>query len=162
MLYVTHDQIEAMTLANRIGVLDNGCLVQLGSPQQVYEDPVSVNVASRLGSPRINLILREVFPNLAVPDQVKTLGVRAEHIKLHRHFQPDVHASKCQIKRIERLSDQYLVHLRIEGSAHDLIAAANPGEAFETGDVVGVELIKSLWFDAQGQRIRPSLSTLGN
>ena len=155
MLYVTHDQIEAMTLANRIGVLDNGILVQLGSPQQVYEDPISVNVASRLGSPRINLISREALPKLSAPDRVKTIGVRAEHIQLHRNFVSDVHQSQCQIKRIERLSDQYLIHLGLGGSAHDLIAAAHPGETFETGDVVGVELIKSLWFDIHGQRVRP-------
>ena len=155
MLYVTHDQIEAMTLANRIGVLDGGSLVQLGSPQQVYEDPISVNVASRLGSPRINLISREALPKISAPESVKTIGVRAEHIQLHRNFAPDIHQSQCQIKRIERLSDQYLVHLGLSGSAHDLIAAAHPGETFETGDVVGVELIKSLWFDTHGQRVRP-------
>ena len=84
MLYVTHDQVEAMTLASRIGVLDHGRLVQLGTPQQVYEDPCSVNAASRLGTPRINLVPRAAFPALATPDRVVTLGVRAEHMRICR------------------------------------------------------------------------------
>ena len=58
LLYVTHDQIEAMTLATRIGVLERGALVQVGTPQQIYRDPVSSYVAARLGSPRINLLPR--------------------------------------------------------------------------------------------------------
>ena len=134
MLYVTHDQVEAMTLANRIGVLDCGHLVQLGSPQAVYEDPVSINVASRLGSPRINLIPSRSFAKLAAPLNTQTLGVRAEHIQLHRRYLPDIHQAECVVKRIERLSDQYLVHLGLTGSEHDLIAAAKPGEIFENGE----------------------------
>ena len=55
MLYVTHDQTEALTLATRIGVLDHGRLAQVGSPRQIYEDPQTSAVAARLGSPRINL-----------------------------------------------------------------------------------------------------------
>ena len=62
MLYVTHDQIEAMTLATRIGVLEHGALVQVGTPQQIYQDPVSSYVAARLGSPRINLLPRARWP----------------------------------------------------------------------------------------------------
>src|SRR5881398_3223322 len=58
MLYVTHDQTEALTLATRIGVLEQGRLVQVGTPQEIYEEPVSAYVASRLGSPRINLLPR--------------------------------------------------------------------------------------------------------
>ena len=56
MLYVTHDQTEAMTMATHVGVLDNGKLVQFGSPREIYEDPVSIYAASRLGQPRINVL----------------------------------------------------------------------------------------------------------
>jgi multiple sugar transport system ATP-binding protein len=59
MLYVTHDQTEALTLATRVGVLEQGRLVQLGTARQIYEDPVSSYVASRLGAPRINLVPRD-------------------------------------------------------------------------------------------------------
>ena len=58
MLYVTHDQTEALTLATRIGVLDHGHLAQVGSPREIYENPQTSAVAARLGSPRINLVPR--------------------------------------------------------------------------------------------------------
>jgi multiple sugar transport system ATP-binding protein len=154
MLYVTHDQVEALTLASRIGVLDHGELVQLGTPQQVYEDPVSVNVASRLGSPRINIVSCSVFPNIAVPEEVTTLGIRAEHIRLQKVYEPSLSQSQCQVKRIERLSDQYLVHLGVVGSEHDVIASVSPGIHFEPGDVVGASMSQILWFDVMGQRVK--------
>jgi multiple sugar transport system ATP-binding protein len=153
MLYVTHDQIEALTMANRIGVLDRGQLVQLGTPQQVYENPLTVSVASRLGSPRINLLPRSALPHLAVPTQVATLGVRAEHIRLHASGTSTSTTAQVQVKRIERLSDQYLMHLGLGGTEHDLIASALPGQVFRPGDTLGMELVRSLWFDAAGQRI---------
>ncbi len=154
MLYVTHDQVEALTLASRIGVLDAGALVQLGTPRQVYEDPISVNVASRLGSPRINLLSRSVFPAQTAPAHVTTLGVRAEHIRLHKAPSGSGLQTICQVKRIELLSDQYLVHLSVTGSAQDVIASVPPGIGFETGQIVGVEMVHVLWFDAHEQRVR--------
>jgi multiple sugar transport system ATP-binding protein len=154
MLYVTHDQVEAMTMASRIGVLDEGRMVQLGTPQQVYEDPVSINVASRLGSPRINLVPRAAFPGLKAPAKVTTLGVRTEHIQLHQRYVEGSNLTQCQVKRVERLSDQYLVHLGMTGSPHDLIATVEPGSSFAPGDVIGIEFPHSLWFDVAGQRVR--------
>src|SRR5258707_1523424 len=56
ILYVTHDQTEAMTMASRIGVIEQGVLIQLGSPRDIYANPQSVYVATRLGQPAINLI----------------------------------------------------------------------------------------------------------
>jgi multiple sugar transport system ATP-binding protein len=154
MLYVTHDQVEALTLASRIGVLDRGELVQLGTPKQVYEDPMSVNVASRLGSPRINLIARSVFPNLVAPKNVTTFGVRAEHIHLQKVYQAGLNQTQCQVKRIERLSDQYLVHLGVVGSEHDVIASVPPGIQFEPGEIVGADMNQILWFDIIGHRVK--------
>ncbi len=154
MVYVTHDQVEALTLASRIGVLDHGELVQLGTPKQVYEDPISINAASRLGSPRINLIPRSMFPGLAAPQSAATFGVRAEHILLHKVFQAGLNQTQCQVKRLERLSDQYLVHLIVSASAHELIASMPPGVQFEPGDVIGADLKQIFWFDVEGQRIK--------
>ena len=153
MLYVTHDQIEALTMANRIGVLDRGQLVQLGTPQQVYENPLTDSVANRLGSPRINLLPRSALPHLGVPAHVATLGVRAEHIRLLANGASSNAGAQVQVKRIERLSDQYLMHLGLAGSEHDLIASALPGQVFRPGDMLGLELVRSLWFDTAGQRI---------
>ena len=149
MLYVTHDQIEAMTLANRIGVLDQGRLVQVGTPQQIYEDPVTSTVAARLGSPRINLLPRGALPGLAAPERSATVGVRAEHLRL---LPAGGHAT-AQVRRTERLSDLHLVHLALDDSAHELVSSAPPEATFEPGQAVGVELQQALWFDAEGNRV---------
>ena len=155
VLYVTHDQTEAMTLANRIGVLDHGRLVQLGTPQQIYENPASRYVAARLGSPRINLVPRAALPALAAPEQAASVGVRAEHLRLHHDAALRAAAPAASVKRIERLSDQHLVHVGLQGIADDieLVCAAPPGAHFEPGDTVAIELLQPLWFDANGQRI---------
>jgi len=151
MLYVTHDQVEAMTLASRIGVLDRGALVQLGTPQQIYEDPASATVAMRLGSPRINLLPRAALPGLSAPERTARVGVRAEQARLHAPGN-GAHAS-ATVHRIELLSDQHLVHLQLDGSAADLVVAAPLGQRHEPGAAVGIELLRPLWFDDSGQRI---------
>lgn len=151
MLYVTHDQVEALTLANRIGVLDHGCLVQLGTPQQVYEDPHTVAVASRLGSPRINLLPRAALGQAALPSVVHTVGVRAEHVEL---VEATGASLRGRVQRIERLSDQYLLHLRLADSDTELIVSAPPEQLAHAGQEVGIHIVQSLWFDAAGLRVR--------
>ena len=152
MLYVTHDQIEAMTMATRIGVLEAGRLVQVGTPQQIYEEPATSHVAARLGSPRINLLPRALLPGISAPRDAATLGVRAEYLRLHAA--PGPHRA-ARVTRIERLGDQHLVHLLLTDTDHTLVAAAQSARAtaFEPGAAVGVELLRPLWFDAAGQRI---------
>jgi multiple sugar transport system ATP-binding protein len=147
MLYVTHDQTEAMTLATRVGVLQQGRLVQLGTPRQIYEDPTSSYVASRLGAPRINLVPRAALGELPAPAQAVTAGIRAEHLQLA--------SSGCaaHVRRIERLSDQHLVHLALDGSEHELVSAAPAGTSVEPGAAVHLQIGRPLWFDAAGQRI---------
>lgn len=157
MLYVTHDQVEALTLATRIGVLDHGQLVQLGTPKQVYQDPSSVSVASRLGSPRINLLPREALPRLDLPDVVKTIGVRAEHMQIQLDATLASAHAVARVARIERLSDQFLVHLRLHdlgGREHALIVSAHPGHLAQPGQDVAIQILQSLSFDARDQRVR--------
>ncbi|MEO0829912.1 MAG: ABC transporter ATP-binding protein, partial [Pseudomonadota bacterium] len=77
LLYVTHDQVEAMTMATHIGVLEAGRLVQYGTPREIYEDPRSVYVASRLGLPRINILPSSLFGGTHKGAQI---GLRPEHI----------------------------------------------------------------------------------
>ena len=159
MLYVTHDQIEALTLATRIGVLQQGRLVQVGAPAQIYENPVSSYVAARLGSPRINLLPRSALPGLAAPAHAVTVGVRAEHLRLHANGAGAAAADHAvaRVRRIERLSDQHLVHVGLDAGLDEkgteLITAAPAGSHFEPDDAVRVELLRPLWFDAAGQRI---------
>jgi len=78
LLYVTHDQIEAMTMATHVGVLDHGRLVQFGTPREIYENPNSLYVASRLGQPRINMLPANVFGNAPAG----TTQIGGAHIKI--------------------------------------------------------------------------------
>jgi multiple sugar transport system ATP-binding protein len=157
MVYVTHDQIEAMTLANRVGVLERGVLVQLGSPQDIYENPCSSYVASRLGSPRINLIPRSAMGDLAVPSEVATIGARAEHIRLHADHATDNGSVIAAIKRSEQLSDQHLVHLALDNfDGPDVVTVVPPGRSYHIGQSVSVEVVRPLWFDRDGHRVYDS------
>ncbi len=78
MIYVTHDQVEAMTLADRIAVLRDGLLEQVGSPAELYERPNSLFVAGFIGSPKMNFLTGK----FAADEGCTTLGVRSEHIDL--------------------------------------------------------------------------------
>ena len=152
MLYVTHDQVEALTMATRIGVLESGRLVQVATPQQIYEDPVSSYVASRLGSPRINLVPRALVADVAAPHGATLVGIRAEQLRLQAPT-PASRRRGARVKRIEQLSDQHLIHVHLDGSDQELVSAAVEGTHWQPGDAVQFELLRPLWFDAAGQRI---------
>ena len=147
MLYVTHDQTEALTLATRIGVLDHGQLAQVGSPREIYEDPQTSAVAARLGSPRINLVPRAALGAWPAPEGAATLGVRAEHLHL-RNGTPRHRHPRCArtVRRIEMLSDQRLVHLALADGAAELISAAPASGAVEPGSQVQ----RGAWTDRSG------------
>src|SRR5260370_29576446 len=81
ILYVTHDQIEAMTMADRIGVMNEGVLIQLGTPREIYERPNSAYVAGRLRTPGIHLIPARLLGGPGPPPG-ETGGFRNEHIPL--------------------------------------------------------------------------------
>ncbi len=86
LLYVTHDQIEAMTMATHVGVLHEGRLVQFGSPREIYEEPVSLYAAGRLGQPRINVIPAGLFAG--APAKATSMGLRPEHIRQGKGRKP--------------------------------------------------------------------------
>jgi multiple sugar transport system ATP-binding protein len=148
ILYVTHDQIEAMTMADHIGVLDSGRLVQVGSPREIYEDPASTYVATRLGSPAINLLPRALFPDVPASAPTTTFGARTENIRLKR---ANGHA-QGKIRWIEHLGDQN--HLHIEMGGQNLVTLVDPDAPLEIGTEVAIELARPLWFDADGNRVR--------
>ena len=142
MLYVTHDQIEAMTMATHVGVLDQGRLVQFGSPRAIYEDPVSLYAAQRLGSPRINVLPADAFG--PAPPRARSIGLRPEHIAL-------APGPGAEVVRVEHLGDQTRLHLRL--GPHDLMTLADPHTPLRGGDTVTITPRGALWFDAAGQRI---------
>ncbi len=151
ILYVTHDQTEAMTMASRIGVLDRGRLVQLGSPREIYEDPVNVHVATRLGSPSVNLVPRALFPSLRVPEETVTIGVRTEHVRIRKSANG---AAVGRVRWVEHLGDRSHLHVTVADT--DVITLADPHADLAVGDEVAIEMLAPLFFDARGERVRRS------
>ncbi len=141
-LYVTHDQIEAMTMATHVGVLDHGKLVQFGTPREIYEAPVSTYVASRLGQPHINLLPASAFGN--APPNAAQIGLRPEHIHVGE-------GTQATITRVEHLGDQTRLHLSL--GPHNLITLTEPHTPLKPGETLLIRPESPLWFDAAGNRI---------
>lgn len=142
LLYVTHDQIEAMTMATHVGVLDHGRLVQFGSPREIYENPNSLYVASRLGQPRINVVPADVFGG--APAGATQIGMRPEHIMQGE-------GQEAEIQRVEHLGDQARLHLTLKG--HTITTIADPHTTYTPGAQIKIAPKNPLCFDAQGARI---------
>lgn len=143
MLYVTHDQTEAMTMATHVGVLDHGKLAQFGTPREIYEDPVSIYVASRLGSPKINILPADLFPG--APAGATSIGLRPEHIRLGE-------GHEAQAVRVEHLGDQTRLHLKINNL--DLITLTEAHTDIQPGDLLKITPQFPLYFVASGKRIK--------
>ena len=141
-LYVTHDQIEAMTMATHVGVLDRGRLVQFGSPREIYESPVSTYVATRLGQPRINLLPASLFGG--APAGATQIGLRPEHIRQGE-------GQNATVRRVEHLGDQTRLHLTLAG--HELITLTDVHSPLSPGDTLAIRPENPLWFDASGTRV---------
>lgn len=141
LLYVTHDQIEAMTMATHIGVLEEGRLVQYGTPKEIYEDPTSVYVASRLGLPRINILPAELFPG---PHKGAQIGLRPENIR-----QGD--GVEASVVRAEHLGDQTRLHLNLKG--HAITTLTDPHQDYAANAIIKISPQNPLYFDASGARV---------
>lgn len=149
VLYVTHDQTEAMTLATRIGVMKEGRLIQVGTPREIYTDPVNLYVASRLGTPSINILPRASFELPHLPDNVYYLGVRTENVKMNT---PSSSAFSGIVNRVEHLGDQDYLHVTINGE--ELVTLSNPDDNLSAGNQILLELLDPLYFDKDGNRVR--------
>jgi len=129
--------------------------VQIGTPRQIYEDPASLYVASRLGSPRINVVPLAALGEFAAPPGAVTAGLRAEHLEVLDASSPAAREGRpARLSRLESLSDQRLALFVLDGTEHELVAALPPDAAVTPGDEVRLRLRHVLWFDAQGQRVR--------
>jgi ABC-type sugar transport system ATPase subunit len=146
-LYVTHDQAEAMTLADRVVVLNAGRVEQIGAPMTLYREPANTFVAGFLGSPRINLL-----PGAWLGEpQVPTLGVRPEHLQAAPAGAPGLDTT---VLALEPLGDVSYLHLRApDGSA--LVARVAPEQAAAPGQALRVQATQRLRFDAEGRRLTP-------
>jgi multiple sugar transport system ATP-binding protein len=149
ILYVTHDQTEAMTMATQIGVLDRGRLVQIGSPRAIYTDPVNTYVATRLGSPAINLVPRALYPAIDAPAGTTTIGVRTEHVRIRKGVNG---GAVGRVKWIEHLGDQNHLHVTIADT--EVVTLCDRDAGITVGDTVDVNLTAPLFFAVNGERVR--------
>ena len=148
MIYVTHDQGEAMTLGGRVAIMQGGRVVQAGSPLELYRAPANAFVATFLGSPPMNLLRpAEAGSNGARA----TIGVRPEDVEL----QPAAidGGDDAQVVVVEPMGSETLVTLDFRGQR--LVARVGADRMFEPGQRVSVRIPpeRSLAFDAHGARI---------
>jgi multiple sugar transport system ATP-binding protein len=150
MLYVTHDQTEAMTMASRIGILQEGQLVQVGTPQEIYERPVNAYVAARLGSPGINMLPIGAIPAKGAPNGAVSVGARTEHVEL-----TPADDGPAEVIMVEHLGSENFLHLRMNG--HRLVTLTSPDRQWRAGRRARVSLHEPLYFDAAGCTIAAAL-----
>ena len=148
ILYVTHDQLEAMTLADRIGVLSEGKLIQIGAPRDIYERPDNVYVARRLGSPQINILPPGHLGLADLPPGTASVGARPEDILLERDDGP-----LAEVLSVEHLGVETVVLLGLGGQrVHALLGAHTPRQVGESLRIA-VRPGAALFFDDAGRRI---------
>ena len=143
ILYVTHDQAEATTLADKIGVLKEGHLVQIGTPEEIYENPNSIYVSQRLGSPKINILPG----TLLGMDDVPTFGIRPENITIGNGN----HSGK--IISIENLGSETVVALNFKDQ--EILVSIQGNYKSSINETINFDINnkKVLKFDKEGNRI---------
>jgi ABC-type sugar transport system ATPase subunit len=107
-IYVTHDQVEAMTMGDRIAVMNHGVLQQVGPPVELYRDPRNLFVAGFIGSPAMNLVPASLLDGIGGMDRIA--GFRPEHVDLG-DGRPDAIHFDGRIQVVEYLGDEQLVHI---------------------------------------------------
>jgi multiple sugar transport system ATP-binding protein len=163
-VYVTHDQIEAMTLGSRIAVMKDGVLQQIGTPDDIYNSPANTYVATFIGSPTMNLVQGQVAiagtqgqfsfasSTLTCPCPAQgaaVLGIRPEHVKLH-----DRGAWRGEVTIVEPTGADTYVVVRTE--VGNITVRTAPNMYYKPGDIVGLELSNAHlnWFDpSSGNRL---------
>ena len=161
MIYVTHDQVEAMTLADQVVILNGGVIEQCGAPLEVYDNPASRFVAEFIGTPKMNFMaLSNTLANGIGEQQLnqrdlKTgewLGVRPEAISLGEG------PLNGTVRLTEHLGAETLVYLDFEGEP--MAVRAKPHERFEPGSSVSFSLSmdKAHAFDGGGQRVSAAVA----
>jgi multiple sugar transport system ATP-binding protein len=171
VVYVTHDQTEAMTLSTKVAVLSNGCLQQLDSPQQIYTKPANQFVAGFIGSPQMNFLTIPCEGNAAVlgnarfplprgmtaPDRL-VLGIRPEHVRLAQNGEQNTVQGRVFL--VENLGMHDLVSVRVEnrGTEPMTVRTLLPvNQRVNSGDTINLVLPTDSihWFDvSSGDRLQ--------
>jgi multiple sugar transport system ATP-binding protein len=171
-LYVTHDQVEAMTMGHRIAVLNGGRLQQLGTPLELYQWPANLFVAQFIGSPPMNLLPVTVAApgQLALEGhrllvegpmaealggrqgQTLTGGLRPEHLKLAPATNRNLAA---EVSHVEALGNEQLVTCRLLEGSHLVLVRATPEQALSVGQNVHLAVESTGWrlFDGAGEAL---------
>ncbi len=154
MIYVTHDQVEAMTLADRIVVMNAGRIEQVGTPMELYHRPANLFVAQFIGSPAMNILPGRIEDGRPVldADGPLSLGLRPENFVLADAARPAVVTGTVQL--VEHLGEVTLVHLRTpEGAA--VIAKLHGDHPVARGATIalGIDPTHVHRFDENGMRI---------
>jgi multiple sugar transport system ATP-binding protein len=154
-VYVTHDQVEAMTMGTRIAVMDKGELQQVGSPQDLYDSPRKLFVAGFIGSPAMNFVNVErdgdfvkgdgmAFP---IPTRYKggmdgtsklVAGFRPEHLELGEL--PNSATIRAKADVVEFLGDEELLHVSVQGHEGDVVAVVSSENRVKPGDILDLKL----------------------
>ena len=158
MIHVTHDQAEALTMADRIGLLHEGVLQQLGTPEELYQSPANRFVAEFIGQPKINMLQARIqdgrliplgFDFHGAPAMALQLGIRPEHIRISTGAE-----FKATVRLCEYLGDQYIAELQF---GEQTLRVARLHEALTVGEEVKFAVYPSdlLLFDpATGARVK--------
>lgn len=163
MIYVTHDQVEAMTLGQRIAVFNAGRIEQVGAPLALYENPGNLFVAGFLGTPKMNLLTAQVIgisahsvivrvadgselavevdgQSLRIADQV-TVGCRAEHVLLPRADSVPGNTLSLKVNFIEHLGDASIVYANLDKELSTLaVKLTSDAVSMKTGSTIKVQL----------------------
>ena len=144
MIYVTHDQVEAMTLADRIVVLNNGVIEQVGTPIELYNSPKNQFVAEFIGSPKMNIIdlegeQKSSLINIQPPSQSTKIGIRPEHLRVASNG-----SSKLQgtVRHIENLGEHLLCYINL-GKDYEITAKLDVSSEINISEVIQLDWQKN-------------------
>lgn len=155
-IYVTHDQVEAMTLADRVVVLRDGIIEQVGTPLELYDQPANRFVAQFIGMPQMNVLPAKMLPNAGNAHEV---GVRPEHLLV---TSAETGQLRGKIELVEALGNETLLHVNL-GDGTMLIVRQYVRTDHHVGDTIGVKFdpMHVHRFDENGQAIRANSGITG-
>lgn len=155
-VYVTHDQEEAMSIADRIAVMRNGTIEQVGTPQEIYTEPLNEFIADFVGDPSMNFIdIREDFASLSLsgyPSGASRAGIRPEHIRLAAETESsDMIRFSGSIEIVEPLGHSYEVKINTNIATLTALIETLPSDIISSRSVLfEFDSQEIHWFDSEG------------